>query len=121
MSGGASFGSDTARTISSACMTCGDLRTVVARPALSDGLILLVVSSACHFGSGGPKGAATFAAGALACATTPAPAAAGSPAGASAHGALPGTSLVSYLITSTGQPSAATMIDGVSGIRKSGL
>src|SRR5687768_9320984 len=122
MSGGASFGSATAWTISSACTTCGDLRTVVARPADSDGLILLVCSSAWNFGSGGPIGAATLAAGAFACATTPVPpAVAGSPAGASAQGALPGTSFVSNLITSTGHPSAAIWIDGVNGARKSGL
>src|SRR5689334_22191102 len=89
---------------------------VLVIEAESDGLILLVASSACHFGSGGACGAATFAAGALA---TTSPAAAATGAGWSAHGALPSTSLVSYLMTSTGHPSDATMIDGVSGRRNS--
>src|SRR3989440_10381418 len=116
-SGGASLGSLTARIISSACTTSGLLRTVVASPAESDGLTLLVESSACHFGSGGAGGAATFAAGARA--TTSPPAAAGDVSGCPAQGAGPSTSLVSYLITSTGHPSAPTMIDGVRGFRNS--
>ena len=78
------------------------------------------MSSACHFGSGGAGGAATFAAGRLA-RRLPPPAAAGAPLRCLAHGAGPSTSIVSNLITSTGHPSAATMIDGVSGLRKSAL
>src|SRR5688572_6051258 len=109
----------TARTISSPWLISGLRRTVVARFAESDGLILLVLSRAWNFGSGGAGGATIFAAGALA--TTSAPAAAGEPSGWFAHGAGPSTSFVSNLMTSTGQPSAATMIDGVSGRRKSGL
>src|SRR5688572_15408796 len=99
-------------------MTSGLLRMVVAKPADSDGLTLLVLSSACQRGSGGPIGAGALAA-AGACATP----AAGADAACSwpAHGAGPGTSTVSYLITSTGHPSAATMIEGVSGFVKSGL
>src|SRR4051794_38567398 len=89
---------------------------LLERPALSDGLILLVESSACIFGSAGAIGAAAFAAFAGA---APALAAAGSPAGRSAHGALPSTSTVSNLMTSTGHPSAAVWIDGVRGLRKS--
>src|SRR5438270_13017208 len=99
-------------------MISGLLRTVVPNPADSDGLILLVESSACHFGSGGPSGAATFAAGAAARTSPPAAAASCS---LPAHGAAPGTSTVSNLITSTGHPSAATMIEGVSGLRKSAV
>src|SRR5690348_13428462 len=97
---------------------------VEARPADNDGLILLVVSSACHFGSGGPSGAAGFDAGALATTSPPPAAAAPAAAGAAgwfAHGAGPSTSFVSYLMTSTGHPSAATIIDGVRGLRKSAL
>src|SRR6187401_350784 len=100
-------------------MTSGDFRIVEASPAESDGETLLVESSACHFGSGGPSGAACFGAGAFAL-TSPGPAAAAA-ASAAAHGAGPSTSMVSNLITSTGQPSAATMIDGVSGLVNSAL
>src|SRR5690242_12705454 len=106
--------------MSSAWMTSGLLRTVEARPADMEGLILLVESSACQRGSGGAGGAATFAAGARATTSPPAGAAAAA-ASAAAHGASPGTSIVSYLITSTGQPSAATMIEGVKGFKKSAL
>src|SRR5439155_5007662 len=102
-------------------MTSGLLRTVVARPADSDGLILLVLKSACHLGSGGPIGAATFAAGALACVSPPAAAAAAASASLPAQGAGPSISIMSNLITSTGHPSAATMIDGVSGLVNSAL
>src|SRR4051794_7472535 len=98
-------------------MTSGLLRTVVPRLAESDGLTLLVEMRACHFGSGGAGGATTLAAGALAVAMTSAPAAAA--ASCPAHGAGPATSTTSYLITSTGHPSAAVMIDGVSGLVKS--
>src|SRR5688500_1279136 len=115
-SGGASLGKSTARTMSSAWITSGLLRTVVASPADCDGLTRLVLSRACQRGSGGAIGAgalagawATPAAGADADAVTSWP----------AQGAGPATSTVSNLITSTGQPSAATMIDGVSGLRKS--
>src|SRR5438105_1399714 len=101
-------------------MTSALLRTVVANPAESEGLILLVESSACHFGSGGPIGAATFAAGAFA-RVSPAAAAAAASASFPAHGAGPSTSIMSNLITSTGHPSAATMIDGVSGLVNSAL
>src|SRR3954467_10394561 len=87
-------------------------------PADIDGLILLGESSACHFGSGGAGGAATFAAGARATTSPPAPAATPS-AGAFAHGAGPGTSFVSILMTSTGQPSIAVMMEGVIGARNS--
>src|SRR5205085_9476354 len=52
-------------------------------------------------------------------ATDPIGAAAGSPS--AGQGAGPSTSLVSNLITSTGHPSAATMIDGVNDATKSGL
>src|SRR5438309_11059804 len=91
---------------------------VLAKPAESDGLILLVERSACHLGSGAAIGAAALAAtGAPACEPTGAAAAVG--AGRFAQGASPGTSIVSNLITSTGHPSAATMIDGVNGLRNS--
>src|SRR4051812_47080480 len=102
--------------ISSAWLISGDRRMLDERPALRDGLMRDVLSSACIFGSGGAIGAATLAAGAFA---ATAPAEAGSPAGRSAHGALPSTSFNSNLMTSTGQPSAAIWIDGVSGLRKS--
>src|SRR4051794_20511420 len=100
-------------------MTSGDLRMVVPIAADLDGDTRLVDSSACHFGSGGAGGAMTLAAGARA--VTSAPAAAGSPSPPSARGGGPATSCVSYLMTSTGHPSAATMIDGVNGFKKSGL
>src|SRR4029079_226939 len=105
-----------ARENSSAWLISGARRKVVPRFADSDGLILLVLSRACHLGSGG-AGGATALAGAFAWATTPAPAPTVSPAGASAQGGLPSTSTVSYLMTSTGHPSAAVMIEGVSGLR----
>src|SRR5205085_9341138 len=52
-SGGAPLGSLTALTISSAWITSGLLRMVVASPADCDGLMRLVLSSACQRGSGG--------------------------------------------------------------------
>src|SRR2546421_8128058 len=91
---------------------------VLARPADSEGLIELVLRRACHLGSIGAIGAAALAVTA-APAVEPAGAAAGVAAGWLAQGASPGTSTVSNLMTSTGQPSAATMIDGVSGLMKS--
>src|SRR5215218_533 len=98
--------------ISSAWLISGDRRMLEERPAERDGLMRDVLSRACIFGSAGANGAATFAAGALA---ATAPAATGSPAGRSVQGALPSTSFRSNLMTSTGHPSAAMMMDGVSG------
>src|SRR4051812_10403757 len=103
--------------MSSAWITSGLLRTVVARPADCEGLMRLVDSSACQRGSGGAMGAAALA-------TWATPAAGAEPAATTswpAQGAGPSTSTVSNLMTSTGQPSAATMTDGVSGFRKSTL
>src|SRR5688500_3891961 len=100
-------------------MTSVLLRTVVASPADFDGLIVLVLSSACHLGSGADMGAGALAAGAWA--GPPAAAAAAASCSRPAHGAGPATSMVSNLMTSTGQPSAAVMMDGVSGLVKSGL
>src|SRR6267142_6488244 len=92
-SGGALRGNSTARTISSACTTSELLRIVVARPADLDALILLVLISACHFGSGGPSATSFLAAGALARVSPPAAPAAASSASFPAHGAGPATSL----------------------------
>src|SRR5580692_8876264 len=100
MSGGASAGICTDFIISCAPMTWGLLRTVVAKPADRDGLILLVVSRACHRGSGGPSGAAGRLVVALAATSPPPAAAAPAVAGWLAQGAGPSTSLVSNLITS---------------------
>src|SRR5205085_2950733 len=66
-------------------------------------------------------GATTLAAGALARVSPAAAPAAAASASLPAHGAGPSTSIMSNLITSTGHPSAATMIDGVSGLVNSAL
>ncbi len=68
-----------------------------------------------------PKEGEGVPAGAGAACPPAAGAAAAAAASRPAHGAGPATSTVSNLITSTGQPSAATMTEGVSGLRKSAL
>src|SRR5688572_22254246 len=103
-------------------MTSGLLRTVVPGAADFEGLILLVESSACHRGSGGDiTGSGLWAVARGAAPPSAAPAPAGAPSPSLGQGAGPATTFVSYLMTSTGQPSAAILIDGVSGDRKSGL
>src|SRR5688500_2556310 len=101
-------------------MTSALLRTVVPGAADLDGLILLVESSACQRGSGGDMTGSGLCAAARGAAPSAAPAPAGTPSPSLGQGAGPGTTLVSYLMTSTGQPSAAILIDGVSGERNSG-